>query len=240
MFFRNYEEARSHLICRLASPENEALLRKVPFCRAFADLLAVPCFYEIEQDGRAAGYPVTLFQAAQWGVEPGRMLQDAVGNMQRLLPPVLNPMSSLMESSMTGSVRNQFLFLLKKKFWRTADRDLDQVALLLARRAGRQIEEERGLERMWVLGNGGWLFGASSLLFPGVLQGFGEKTGKNFFILPSSIHEVILLPEGGTETQELLYSMVRSANAKISPDKFLSEHVYYYDRINMEIQTLKK
>lgn len=237
IFYLDYEEARPHLICRLVTPRDEALLKKVPFGRAFEELIAVPCFYR-QENGRAAGRPVTLFEAAQWEVTPGQLLQDSVSNMQRLLPPVIWPMSGLMESPMDGSLRSVLLPLLKRKFTRTAERELDQLARAVSRRIGLQVREKNGLEEMWVLGNDAWLFGAASLLFPGVLDQFGKQIGRNFYILPSSIHEVILLPEGGAESRELLYDMVRTANRKLCPSRFLSNRVYYYDRINMEIRTL--
>lgn len=236
-FCLDYEEARRHLICRLVTPGDDALLKKVPFGRAFEELIAVPCFYS-QENGRAAGRPVTLFEAAQWDVTPGQLLQDAVGNMQKLLPPVIWQMSDLMESPMDGSLRNALLPLLKRNFTRSAERELDQLARAISRRIGLQTRRKNGLEAMWVLGNDAWLFGATSLLFPGVLDRFGKQIGRNFYILPSSIHEVILLPEGGAESRELLYDMVRSGNRKLCPSRFLSHRVYYYDRINMEIQTL--
>lgn len=240
MFFLDYEEARPHLICRLVSIDNEELLRKVPFARAFEDLMAVPCFYQKEEGGRASGSPVTLFQAAQWQVEPGQLLKDAVRNMQLLLPPAIWRMSDLMESPMNGSLRSALIPALKRKFTRKAEGELDQLAWVLARRMGKQIQKKSATEPMWVLGNDAWLFGATSLLFSGVLDAFGQKAGRNFYILPSSVHEVILLPEGRAETKELLYAMVEDASRKMDRTRFLSGHVYYYDRNKMEIQTLKK
>lgn len=238
VYIFDYEKARPHLVCRLVPAQNQALLRKVPFLRAVEELMAVPCLCRYGEDGRIAAVPVSLFQAAQWGIEPEQLLQDAVSNMQKILPPVIQPMSDLMESPMNGSLRSVLLPALKKKFTQNSESDLDQLAKVIARRMGKQMQENSALEPMWVLGNDTWLLGAASILFPGVLDEFGEKIGRNFFILPSSIHEVILLPEGRAETRELLYEMVRSSNQKLSPARFLSNCVYYYDRINMKIQTL--
>lgn len=237
-FYLDYEQVRPHLICRLVSVQNQALLRKVPFARAVGDLMAVPCFYRQEEDGGKSGTAVTLFWAAQWEVEPGQLLQDAVSNMQKVLPPVIRPMSDLMESPMRGSLRSALFPALKRMFIRNPEHDLDQLAKVLSQRMGRHMQEKSLLEPMWVLGNDAWLFGAASILFPGVLAEFAERIGRNFYILPSSIHEVILLPEGRAETRELLYRMVQSSNRNLDPARFLSNCVYYYDRINMEIQTL--
>ena len=116
---------------------------------------------------------------------------------------------------------------------------LDQVARVLARRLGKKMQDGSGLQPMWVLGNESWLFGAASLLYPGVVDSFARKVGGDFYILPSSIHEVILLPEGGRETRNQLYEMVAYANYRMGDkEKFLSGSVYYYDSKKMKIQTL--
>lgn len=234
----SYEQVRPRLICRLVTPRDEALLKKVPFGRAFEDLLVVPCCYLGMVDGRAAGAPVSLLEAAQWEVGPQQLLRDAVDNMQRLLPPAFFPMNELMESTMSGSLRSALLQALTRRFRKTAVSDLDQLARIMAQRMSEQVQRGSGMAPMWVLGNEKWLFGAASLLFPGVLREFGRQAGTDFFILPSSIHEVILLPAGGRETRAMLYDMVRSANVRLCPDRFLSNCVYYYDRNKMEIQTL--
>lgn len=234
----NYEEARGHLICRLAASEDESLLCRVPFGRAFEDVMAVPCCYQRRADGQAVGTPVSFAQLAQWDIAPGQLLRDAVLNMQRLLPPVICPMSSLMESAMSGSLKSALLSVLRRIFFSGREGDLNRLAEALARQLGERMQEERGLMPMWVLGNREWLLGASGLLFPGVLKAFGERADCSFYILPASIHEVILLPEGGTENREFLYEMVQSANSRLDPEKFFSSCVYYYDRNRMEIQTL--
>lgn len=239
LFFSNYEEAKPRLIIRLVGLEAAEYLRQVPFGRAFADLAAVPCLFGENGKGRALGYPVSLFQMAQWEIEPQQLLKDAVDNMWRILPPRLFAMDSLMESSLSGSEKDVIWHMLKKQYRQTQDEVLDELAGVLARKIGQKRRSESGLREMWVLGNERWLFGAASLLYPGILKEISHKLESGFYILPSSIHEVILLPEGGAETQERLQGLVNSANRKMKDRSgFLSEHVYYYDRNNMEIQTL--
>ena len=115
----------------------------------------------------------------------------------------------------------------------------DQVAQVLAQRLGEKMRERSGLQPRWVLGNESWLFGAVSLLYPGVADGFAGQVGRSFYILPSSVHEVILLPEGGRETKRQLYGMVAHANSRMQDrEKFLSESVYYYDWEKREIRVL--
>ena len=55
--------------------------------------------------------------------------------------------------------------------------------------------------------------------------------GANFFILPSSIHESILILDTGEMDAKELQAMVMSVNqTNVSPEERLSDEVYYYDR----------
>lgn len=238
-FFHSFERARSYIACRLIREEERARLQEVPYRAAFADLDVVPCFFERRDGKRAAGRPITSRWMACWKIDEERLFSEAFSNMQRMFPPRLYRMDSLMESPVSGSVRSILLNLLKDRFPDTGEEVLDQVAQVLARRLGERMREGSGLQPMWVLGNESWLYGAASLLYPGVLDGFARKVGASFYILPSSVHEVILLPEGGRESRNQLYEMVSNANRRMEDkEKFLSGSVYYYDREKRKIQTL--
>ena len=74
------------------------------------------------------------------------------------------------------------------------------------------------------------------ILYRGLLERFAEKTGKSLYILPSSIHEVILLPEDCVKKADHLIRMVSEVNrTQLEPEEVLSDAVYYYDREKREI-----
>lgn len=57
-----------------------------------------------------------------------------------------------------------------------------------------------------------------------------EKLGGDFYILPSSIHEILLVPDNGDKTADDLRDMVREVNAtQVSPEEKLTDNVYHYD-----------
>lgn len=232
----DYEQVRGRLICRLVHADNMYLWRKTVWAAAFADLYAIPCIYRIRTDGTADCCPVSFIQAAGWGIAPSRLKEDAVESMRRAFPATLDRMDDLMESGKSGSVSHVFLKLLKKRFPDSPDDKLGQVARILARRVGQRAKDAGGLMTMWVLSNTEGRYGASSVLYPGVLDCFAREVKSGFYILPSSINDVILLPEGGSETREMLYGMVDSANRKIKDqERVLSGSVYYFDRNTMRI-----
>lgn len=84
---------------------------------------------------------------------------------------------------------------------------------------------------MYILTNKQELNGASALLYGDVLKDFANKKGADMYILPSSIHEVIMVPADRINDPTKLLSMVHDANTTVvSIGDVLSDSVYYYDR----------
>lgn len=73
-------------------------------------------------------------------------------------------------------------------------------------------------------------FGAKVLAYPGFFEHAAAVVGGSYYILPSSIHELILLADDGISTVEELQNMVREINqTEVSESDFLSDEVYRYD-----------
>lgn len=84
--------------------------------------------------------------------------------------------------------------------------------------------------QLMVMTNDQALHGASALFYPGQMDVVAQQLGGNYFVLPSSIHEVLLLPDDGTMDREVLEAMVQDVNmTAVSPEDMLSDHVYHYD-----------
>lgn len=82
---------------------------------------------------------------------------------------------------------------------------------------------------MYVLSNSRRMYGASALLYDGVKDMCARAMDGNYFILPSSVHEVILVPDDGIMNKEKLEEMVRDVNAtQLEPQEILSDSVYFY------------
>lgn len=90
---------------------------------------------------------------------------------------------------------------------------------------------DRGEEIMYVLTNQEKCFGAAALLYPHVLSHISKILRRNFYVLPSSVHECILVPDQGQYSRLELARMVREVNqTQVEEDEILSYQVYYYDR----------
>lgn len=97
---------------------------------------------------------------------------------------------------------------------------------------GTNYSEEKFTEDlMFVLTNSLRSFGAACILYDGMLDKISEEIGENYYILPSSIHEMIIIPESNSPSRAHLNEMIAEVNqTQVDDEEFLSECVYYYDR----------
>ena len=83
---------------------------------------------------------------------------------------------------------------------------------------------------MYVLTNEKGLNGAACILDRSLLKRLSRTVGKAFYILPSSIHELIILPTDECDCAGDLRDIVRSVNnTQLSAEDVLSDEVYFYD-----------
>ena len=85
--------------------------------------------------------------------------------------------------------------------------------------------------RTYVLTNAQKVFGAVELLDENTLKGIGDELGGDFIVLPSSLHESIIIPADGSVSYQELADIVTDINRKmVSIVERLSDHVYLYER----------
>lgn len=83
---------------------------------------------------------------------------------------------------------------------------------------------------MYVVETGEKYFGAASIVLPRVQKMCQEKLQGSFYMLPSSIHEVLVLPAGLSDGPKELNRLVRSVNdSAVEAEDYLSDHAYFYD-----------
>jgi len=86
------------------------------------------------------------------------------------------------------------------------------------------------LDNMYVITNPERTYGAISLFYPGVLEETGEFFHGNYYIIPSSVHEMLLIRDSGIHQESYLKEMVKCVNSTaVSDEEYLSNHPYYYD-----------
>jgi hypothetical protein len=99
------------------------------------------------------------------------------------------------------------------------------------------LDEIEVMPNMYVLSTRDSLYGASAITSDLVMSSVQHLMGGDFYILPSSIHEVIAIPADDRSSVDYLRSMVREVNiTQVPPAEVLSYSVYLFK--NGELQVL--
>lgn len=80
--------------------------------------------------------------------------------------------------------------------------------------------------------------GAAVIAYPGFLDEAAQKLGGDFAVLPSSVHEVLLVPDDGKTDMSAFKQMVLQINsAEVLPEDRLTDNAYHYDSKNKVLET---
>lgn len=92
---------------------------------------------------------------------------------------------------------------------------------------------------MYVLTTRARMYGAAAILYSGQLEAIAREVEDDFYLLPSSIHEIIILPKKYGTDEEYLSHMVDEINhEQVDIEEILSNHAYLYSRLTKEITLL--
>ena len=157
--------------------------------------------YHIAIEGMQASTPVTYQMMEMYGVTAEQLHADALESTQKLYPVKYASMAEVMQQMMGI--------------------EPDMAADMMPPMEGPQL---------MVLTNTQGMHGAGALFYPDQLETIAQQMGTDFFVLPSSVHEVLILPDDGSQDLDSLQFMVREINrTEVAPEDRLSDFVYHYD-----------
>ncbi len=201
----NYEAVRPMLAVQMCDPEtNQEYLKGKPYTSC-GELAA---YYRIQvaaDEEGTASVAVIESMMQMWGITKEQLHKDAMQAAHARSPVCLYDMEEVMAESIF-SVKPENLF-------------------------NREEPLDIGFVPIYILTNQDKLNGASVSAQEGVLEKVAELLGTNYYVLPSSIHELLILPDNGSMQLSELEAMVREVNAtQVAPEDRLSDKVQYYDR----------
>lgn len=101
----------------------------------------------------------------------------------------------------------------------------------MAELAGMEINEPEGMPRLLIVTNENNLYGAACIYNESAIQELREMIKRDFYIIPSSVHEVLCIDATICSPKEVL-EMVQSVNeTQVKPEDQLGEFVLKYDFI---------
>lgn len=210
----NYEYVKDKLYPKIINLEkNKEFLKNVPYREIYDLALIAYISMEDVSDGQAT-ITVNNKNLEMWGVTKEEIFEVAFLNASENTPPILEKMTTVMRD------------ILKEKSnaleMNETEEDIDRVI---------DIMEENNGNIMYILTNSNKLNGAYCMVYEEYLRKFAQSIECDLYILPSSIHEVLIIPMDYGVTKEELENMVRSINnTELSPGEVLSDNVYEFYR----------
>ena len=200
--FMVYAKMKDKLAIQVVSVErNAALLKTVPH-KNIEDMAVVYRFI-IDDIGEGTGTILITNQMLEhYGITAEQLHVDAVENAPKNRPIVIKGMSEVLTEMMGVEKAERLGFY--------------------------PIEPED--ERIFVASVPDNVHGAGVLAYPDFMDQAAERVGGDFYILPSSIHELLIVPDTGEMELTDLKNMVQTVNAtEVAPEDKLTDSVYHYD-----------
>lgn len=228
-FFLDYEKVRDRVVYKLINYQmNEELLKEIPHI-SFLDLAVVFYYYMENEVFGAASILIHDVHMKKWQINLKRLSADAEYNTPRVLGYRLTNMEDILRELIRKDLNNRFS--RKENTRRRGDEKKEFSVNEMTDNMMECFLEGQGGNSMYVLTNRSSQNGAACILYPNVLKEFAERIESDLYILPSSIHEVILIKDQGMENTDVLRNMVKDVNrTQLAPEEVLSDEVYHYSR----------
>jgi hypothetical protein len=212
-FFTCLEKVRPRIVYKLIHyDKNRELLEEIPHF-TYLDLAIV--FYCLVPNDAHENASILIHNSHldYWDISKDTLLLFAQQNTPQLLPWHCDSLTDLLLQMLDSLPRE------------TQEQTLEAM--------------QQEAVPMHVLTNDRCYFGACCILYPDVLKEISDNLKDDLFLLPSSIHEVILVPASSTREPSTLRETVREVNlTEVAQDEYLSDSIYYYERRTNRVSLL--
>ena len=201
-----YENVKKKVAFKLVNTEkNQQMLKEVLHIPLLDLSIVFYIIVDVDEKGSAT-IQIRNEHIENWNVNVEQLYKDAKLNVKCLIPARLMCMQHVIEKLCDIS-KGEEKDLLKAKF------------------------PPENKEFMYILTNSIHQFGAAVLAYPNILEMASRIIGEDFYLLPSSIHEVILIPKSKSPDLKDLNEMINEVNeTQVQEEEVLSDHAYYYEK----------
>lgn len=193
------------IVCRLVSYEkNSKLLEEIPYI-PFLDMAIIFYCLVMEDENGTGSVRISNQIMEKWDMTVKTLYTVAIHNTERLLPKVFCPLKSMLKSVLEDGGQG--------------------MPDIFEGLEGCSYQEGTP----FILTNIKGVNGASAILYPDCLKDIGRMAESSLYIIPSSIHELLIIPDDGQVSPDGLKKMVKEVNAScVAAEEVLSDMVYYY------------
>ncbi len=205
----DFNRCKGNIVPRLIGKNwNKELLQSRPH-KEVADLAVTYCIMLGEDKNGTMSVPVSNELMSSWNISVNELHDIAIANMEKITPPLFSSISDVI-----GNIL------------------LDNAEISREEKEQALSEVSFKDDVMFVLTNTQKVHGAAQILNRNVMgRIISQIETKEFYILPSSIHEVLIIPSTPDMDVSMLESMVREVNqTQVSPEERLSDNVYVYTK----------
>lgn len=201
------EWVKNHMIMQFINTErNQELLKTLPH-REFLDLSIIyRIIFEAPMEGMSS--IIKNKMAKNYNLSEEDLYQIAYENTRKISEPILLPSSRVyfeMFINEHDEIPDELLSLLKQQ-------DVNE-------------------KEMYVMTNKSKCYAAAGILYDDILSELADKFESDLYVMPSSIHDMMVVSAKEYYDTEILFDMVKSANEEsVALEEQLSNQVYHYSR----------
>lgn len=228
-FFQDYKKVKRNLCFRIVNYErNKELLKEIPYARYLDLAMIFYCQFQHETIQNAS-ILIRNEHMKVWNMDLYTLKKDAIENTPTLLKGEIMSMEDMIYDMLKHKMMRDIDMCVENQMDSKISLTEDMVEPIVQEMMKKIYSEAKG-PCMYVATNTNRNYGASVMLYPLFLQEFAKKTKSDYYVLPSSVHEVILVPKKNEEGEvEMLKEMVKDTNkTEVAEEEILSDTVYLY------------
>lgn len=213
--YLDYETVREQIFIKVVNAKkNMESLQNAPWMECYD--LAITAYVLVEDSTNSrATININNDNLKMWNIDKDKLFKDAIFNTRKLMICKLEKLSYVMRELLEEKVNDIHIDS-------NMDEDLNKAL---------EMFEASDEEKIYVLTNQFKNNGAVFMAFDDILKNVAKKINDNFYILPSSIHELLIVPKSNNISKSELEKMVREINqTEVDPKEVLSDTVYEYHR----------
>lgn len=223
--FTNYEKVKDQVFLKLVNQEmNQKLLRDVPW-REYLDL-AIVYYVAVSTDECSATVLIHTEHLEHWGITEKELYDTAWKNTLEKKKPEILRMKDVIKDMIIERITGSTDILAEDVEY---DGKTKQEVEEMVNEEIEKVERQKPMD-MYILTNDTKTNGAVCMMYPNVLKDFAEDKGFDLFIIPSSIHEVLLVPKKAGSAKRLNEILNDVNKNSLDSVEILSNKIYSYDR----------
>lgn len=208
-----FEDMKDFIVCRLINYErNKQWLEDKPYKR-MEDLAIVYYMHLGKRDNESMSVLVTNSLLDCYRTTVDELNSIALSNLDKVSPLRFKTMHDVILQLMVQDTMNQLGI------------DKEEATEIVSQ----TIPTDDGMQ-MYCLSNRDNVYGAAQILKEEIREMIAEEVGGDYYIIPSSVHELLIIPKTENHDYRELEEMVKDVNtSQVLPEEQLSNHVYEYD-----------